>query len=119
MLRAMINVLDICTLYVERSTTLALLIEPCVLYSIAKEVGPLSCIRRCFNGIVLIVEVINQIIQEYVKGVRRFDSLGVFIKHAHEQYDVMINASILTVLHKLFRLVMHYKSICRNCCVNN
>ena len=25
----------------------------------------------------------------YVKGVRSFDSLRVFIKHAHEQYDAM------------------------------
>ena len=31
-----------------------------------------------------------QIIQEYVKGVRRFDSLRVFVKHAYELYDAMI-----------------------------
>ena len=44
-------------------------------HSIAKGIGPLSCTHRCFNGIVLIVEIINQkVIQNYVKGVRRFDS---------------------------------------------
>ena len=56
----------------------------------AKEVGPLSCTGRCFECIVLVLEVINQIIQEYVKGMQRIDSLRVFIKHAYEQYEVMI-----------------------------
>ena len=33
----------------------------------------------------------------YVKGVRRFDSLRVFIKHAYEQYDAM-NITIIQVV---------------------
>ena len=41
--------------------------------SIAKGIGPLSCTHRCFNGIVLIVEITNQVIQNYIKGMRRFD----------------------------------------------
>lgn len=35
---------------------------------IAKEVGPLSCARRCFNGIVFIMEVINQVVQNTSKA---------------------------------------------------
>ena len=31
-----------------------------------------------------------QIIQKYVKGVQRFDSVRVFVKHAYELYDAMI-----------------------------
>ena len=60
------------------------------MYSIVKEIRLLSLTRRCFNGIVLIGEIINHVIQKYVKGVRCFDSLRVFIKHAYEQYDAVI-----------------------------
>ena len=59
-------------------------------HSMAKEIGPLSCALGCFNGIVSIVEIINHVIQKYVKGVQRFNSLRVFIKHAYERYDAMI-----------------------------
>ena len=58
--------------------------------SMTEEVGPLSCTRQCLNGTVLIVEVINHVMQKYVKGVQHFNSLRVFIEHAHEQYDKMI-----------------------------
>ena len=66
----------------------------CGVYSITKKVGPLSFTRRCLivNSLVLIVKVINQVIHctRYIKSVQLFDMQGVFIKHAHEQYDAMI-----------------------------
>ena len=44
------------------------------------------------------MEVVNQVIQKYVKSVRRFDSLRVFIKHVHEQYDAMITFIQITFI---------------------
>ena len=67
--------------------------------SIIKGVGPLSCTRRCLNGMVLIVEVINQSHERYVKGMRCFNSLRVFIKHAYEEYDAMITFIIKTYVN--------------------
>ena len=53
-------------------------------HSIAKEVGPLSCTRRYFNGIVLNVEVNNLIMQKIRQRRAKFRFIKVFIKHAHE-----------------------------------
>ena len=63
-------------------------------FIITKKIELLSSTRRCFNGIVIVVEVNNHIMKKYAKGVRHFDSLRVFIKHAHEQYDVIHNKLI-------------------------
>ena len=49
------------------------------------------------------MEVINHVVQKYmyIKGVRRFDSLIVFVQHAHEQYDAMniTNIQIVSTVH--------------------
>ena len=59
-------------------------------FSLAKGIGQLSCTRRYFNGIVLIVEIINQVIQNYNQRRATFRLVRAFIKHAYELYEALI-----------------------------
>ena len=73
--------------------------QGCYRRSISKEVKPLSCTHQCLNGIVLIVEVINKVIQDKSKACdvsNRKEFLSSTHTHTHK------------VLHGvLFQLTRH------------
>ena len=75
------------------------------LWSITKEVGPLSFTRRCLKGIVLVVEVFNHNMQKYIDDMRRFDSIKVFVKQAQEQYDAILH-SYRSFTHSTFKYII-------------